>query len=408
MGSSSTKNERIHYINMLIKPCYVVGYGMIDSLGNNPVDCYSKMLDNIDYSSDLLELKNENAKVYRGAVFDPSLCKIPETYDPKMVRSMTKAQLMMLHSVSEALKMSKLPHHYDVATILSSVSNDTEFLDELYLPTKNHKRVNPRKSANRIPDMGVAHITSNYKFMGLSCATFASCSTGLVTIDYGMRLVDEYEYVIVGGADAGCFPMAIKYFNTLGAVGNYSKPFDDTREGFLMGDGCGVLVLQSEEMVKKYGSKVFAKLYPCGMASDALDMTSPANDGRGARISMSKAIKGIGEIDYVCAHATSTPTGDPIEYDTVVSFLGEKSIWAPKSKIGHTLAAAGVLECIYSIISMQTGIIPHIQNLKNASCDTKNILVRENLNTNKKVLRTLNNSFGFGGKCMSQVIEVIK
>ena len=391
-----------------MKPVYVVGYGMIDSLGNNPKDCFDKMLDNHDYSSDLPELKAENAKVFRGAIFNPNDCIIPKDFDIKMLRSMTNAQKMMLHAVDAALKMSNLPHHYDVATLLSTVSNDTEFLDELYLPTKNHKRVNPRKSANRIPDMGCSHITSYYKFMGLSAATFASCSTGLVTIDYGMRLVDEYEYVIVGGSDAGCFPMAIKYFNTLGAVGNYSMPFDDARTGFLMGDGCGVLILQSEAMVKKYGSKIFAKLYPCGMASDALDMTSPANDGRGARISMSKATKDIGEIDFVCAHATSTPIGDPIEYETVVSFLGEKPIWAPKSKIGHTLAAAGVLECIYAILSMQKGMIPHIQNLKSASCDTKNILVRENLTTNKKVLRTLNNSFGFGGKCMSQVIEVNK
>ncbi|NBP54966.1 hypothetical protein EBU71_00210 [bacterium] len=392
----------------MINKIYVVGYGMIDSLGNNPKDCFDRMLDNNDYSKDIPELIADNSKVYRGAIFDPNTCIIPKEFDNKMLRSLTNAQKMMLHAVNDALIMSKLPHHYDVATLLSTVSNDTEFLDELYLPTKSNKRVNPRKSANRIPDMGCSHITSHYKFMGLSAATFASCSTGLVTIDYGMRLCDEYEYVIVGGADAGCFPMAIKYFNTLGAVANTSMPFDDSRAGFLMGDGCGVLILQSEKMVKKYGSTVHATLYPCGMASDALDMTSPANDGRGARISMSKAMGHVNDIDFVCAHATSTPIGDPIEYETVVSFVGEKPIWAPKSKIGHTLAAAGILECIYSILSMKEGIVPHIQNLKQASCDTKGILVRENLKTNKKVLRTLNNSFGFGGKCMSQVIEVNK
>ena len=125
-----------------MKPVYVVGYGMIDSLGNNPKDCFDKMLDNKDYSSDIPELKAENAKVFRGAIFNPNDCIIPKEFDIKMLRSMTNAQKMMLHSVDAALKMSNLPHHYDVATLLSTVSNDTEFLDELYLPTKNNKRVN--------------------------------------------------------------------------------------------------------------------------------------------------------------------------------------------------------------------------------------------------------------------------
>ena len=388
--------------------CYVVGYGMIDSLGNNPVDCFAKMLDPMDYSSDHPKLKEENFPLYRGAIFDPSSVILPERFDPKMARSLTNAQRMMLHATEQALQMSKLPHHYDVAVLMSSVSNDTEFLEDNYEATRDNKRVNPRQSANRIPDMGCSHITSHYQFMGLSTAVFASCATGLVGIDYAMRLVDEYEYVVVGGADAGCFPMAIKYFNTLGAVANNSMPFDDNRKGFLMGDGCGVMILQSEKNVKKYGSTIHATLYPTGCASDAMDMTSPANDGRGARISMAKAMEHVDKVDYVCAHATSTPVGDPIEYETVVSFVGDTPIWAPKSKIGHTLAAAGILEGIYSILSMKNGIIPHIQNLTNASLDTKDLLVRENQTNSNKCLRTLNNSFGFGGKCVSQVIEVNK
>lgn len=391
-----------------MKKCYVVGYGMIDSLGNNPEDCFAKMIDNNDYSKELPDMVEANCPVYRGAMFDPNSVILPKDFDPKMARSLTNAQRMMLHATDQALLMSGLPHHYDVAVLMSSVSNDTEFLEQNYNKIRENKRVNPRESANRIPDMGCSHITSHYQFMGLSTALFASCATGLVGIDYAMRLVDEYEYVIVGGADAGCFKMAINYFNSLGAVANSTEPFDDNRKGFLMGDGCGVMILQSEKMVKKYGSTVHATLYPTGCASDAVDMTSPANDGRGARISMAKAMEHVDKVDYVCAHATSTPVGDPIEYETVVSFVGDTPIWAPKSKIGHTLAAAGILEGIYSILSMKNGIIPHIQNLTNASLDTKDLLVRENQTNSNKCLRTLNNSFGFGGKCVSQVIEVNK
>ena len=391
----------------MVEPAYVVGYGMIDALGNNPSDCFMNMIN--DYNPiHKLDFMGEHKIQYGIPCLHDIL--LPEAFTPKITANMTRAQQMALHATEQALKMANLPHSSNVAVIVSSVSNDVEFLDGNFQRFKENKRVNPFKIVNRIPDMIVGQITSHYKFHGASLAIYASCATGMYSIDYAMRILDEYDYVIVGGADAGVFEMALKYFAGIGALGNHNSPFDEEREGFVMGEGAGILVLQSKDKVHEYGSKVHAKLYPVGCASDAMDLTSPATDGCGARIALDKALNSIESdmIDIVSAHATSTPMGDEVEYNILKEELPDIPIYAPKSKIGHTLAAASVLECIYSILSMKNRVIPGCYNLKNAEYDVSKQLVRSScsLKTTHKHIRTVNNSFGFGGKCASQVVEV--
>lgn len=385
---------------------YVVGYGSIDGLGSTPSETYYNMLNPLDYTKDLDFMIEQDLKIRRGISVNDSNIKVPDSFSSKILVNMTRTEKMGLHAVDQALKMSNLPLSTNVAVIFSTVSNDTEFLEEVFPKILENKRINPFKVINRIPDMVSSHICSHYQFMGTSLSVFASCGTGLLSIDYAMRLCDEYDYVVVGSGDASVFRVAMKYFNAIGAIGNYNCPFDDKREGFVMGEGAGTLILQSSEMVKEYGSKVYAKLYPVGSASDAYDLTSPANDGRGAKLSMNKSLKHVENVDFVSAHATSTPIGDPIEYSAIVDRLGSVQIYAPKSKIGHTLGGAGILETIIAIESMRNGIVPHCHNLDNCSFDEHNLLIREPTAINSDIIRTLNNSFGFGGKCASQVIEV--
>ena len=396
-----------------MKPVHVVGYGMSDALGTNPNECYEKMLDPIDYSREIPGMKKQceeifHLAIHRGAMHDEDRIVMPEGFDKKMWRSMTNAQKMMSNTTEQAMRMAGLERKPNVATLASTVSNDTEGIDVYFEYIKYMKRGNARRAVNRIPDMGCMHITSYYGFKGLSTATFASCATGMVNIDYAMRLVDEYDYVICTAGDCANFPMGIKYFACLGALSNYSMPFDDRRAGFLMGDGGACMILQSEEKRKEFNSKSYAKLYQCGMASDAVDMVNP--EGTGTRTSMIDALHhyGTGAVDYVCTHGTSTVAGDPVEYEAVSEVLPGTKMWAPKSKIGHTLAASGILEGCYAIESMRNGVVPHIQNLKECSLDVHGTLVRENehFTMHNRKRSMLNNSFGFGGKCMSQVIEV--
>ena len=383
---------------------YVVGYGIIDSLGNTPDQCFEHMLNSQDYSSDLQFMIDENHKITRGFVVPEDTIQLPEN-SPK---GMTKALRLGMAATEQALKMSRLPHSTDVSVIFSTIVNDTETLTDLSTRMLENRRVPPRMILNRIPDMMASYISAHYQFMGTTSAMSCACATGIVSIDYAMRLLDEYDYVVVGATDAGCCPVSIKAFAGMGAMGNVSRPFDIARDGFVMGEGAAVLILQSKHMVQKYNSRVYATLYPAGIANDAYDETNPAPDGRGADLAIKKAIQDVtGLIHAVNAHATSTVVGDTVEYNVVTKHFERTPIYALKSKIGHTMAGSGIVETVYAIESMRRGIIPHIHNLETTDIDQFNCLARENQQLPKlKTLRTINNSFGFGGKCASQVIEV--
>lgn len=389
------------------KECYVVGYGMIDTLGNNPIDCWNNMVSGNDFSTDIQGLVDEGHKITKGYPVTDDIV-LPDDFSPKISPSLTKSQKMALHATEQALKMSQLPKSSNVAVIVSTVSNDVEDGEDILVKIMNSKRANPRRLVNRIPDMAPSHICSHYNFQGHAVAVYSSCSTGMTSIDYGMYLADEYDYVIVGGSDAGCNPLAMKYFSQIGALGNESIPFDKDRKGFVMGEGCGILIIQSKEMVDKYNSTVHAKLYPAGKANDAVDMTSPHLEGEGEKRAIRKALEnaGVETVHAVCGHSTATPIGDPIEYNAVLDTMGLVPIFAPKSMIGHTLAGAGALETIYAILAIKNRMLPKIARTTNFE-DPVQILVKTNteIRTNDTV-RILNNSFGFGGKCMAQVIEI--
>ncbi len=401
-----TTRERRHFqfmVRMPIMIAQVVGYGMIDALGNHADTCFSNVLSPTDFTTDLGFFVND--KIHKGLLADQTNLVLPQGFSDK---GLTRTQRLALHATEQALQHSRLPHSSNVAVILSTVSNDSECLEAVTPAFLENRRVNPRVLVNRLPDMVCHQVASHYNFQGVSYSLFASCSTALFSIDSAMKLLSEYDYVVVGAADAGCFPFSMKFFGYLGALGNFSAPFDDRRQGFCMGEGAATLILQSPEQAKACGSTVYASLYPVGMASDAADATSPHTGGRGARLAIAKAMRHVDQVHAINAHATSTVLGDEIEYNVVTDVLPNVPIYAIKSKIGHTLAASGMLETIYAIKAMRHGVIPHIHNLEScAFLRPQGKLCFENTEFPKApVLRTLKNSFGFGGKCASMVIEV--
>jgi len=351
---------------------HVVGYGIIDSLGNNPSECFSRMLDKVEYSK---EISSE--------IVMPDI-------NPKNAKHFTYVQRLKFHAVEQALQMAGLQHSFNVPVILSSVTNDMEFSWELYQDAKAGKKISPKKMVNRITDISCSHVATHYRFMGPTTSFLASCATGLISLDYAMRLTEEYDYVIVGAADHATLEINQAYYKASGALGTISKPFAADRDGFVLGDGAGVLILQSEEKLKKFESTSHAILNKIGITTDAFDVTKPRPDGLAQKIAMKNAIGKL-TIDSVCAHATSTPIGDDIELSAIRE-ITDAHIWAPKSKIGHTLSAAGIIETIYAIESIKNNVVPHIHNT-------------ESDNVYKTVNTVLNNSFGFGGKNSSLVIE---
>jgi 3-oxoacyl-[acyl-carrier-protein] synthase II len=384
---------------------HVVGYGMIDGLGNNPTECYKNFINDLDFVTDLEFFVND--KITKGIKADQKAVVLPVGFSDTGI---TRTQRLAIHATAQALEHANLPHSTNVAVLISTVANDSECLEELYPRFLENRRVSPRTVVSRLPDLACNQVASHYGFFGVSYALFASCSTGLMSIDCAMKLLEEYDYVVVGAADAGCFKYSMKYFAAINALGNHSTPFDDAREGFCMGEGAGTLILQSPEKSKEYGSTVYATLYPVGMASDAHDATSPHNDGRGAILAMDKAMKHVTDIHAINAHATSTPIGDEVEYRILTNKFPNIPIYAPKSKIGHTLGASGILETIYAIEAMKHGVIPHIHNFKSSVFlkPEGKLNLKPTSFGSDKTLRTLKNSFGFGGKCASMVIEVTR
>ena len=378
---------------------------MIDGLGHHPQMCFENLLNETDFVSDLDFFVN--GKIKRGIKANQADVRLPIGFSDK---GLTRTQRLAMHATAQALEHSGLKHSTNVAVIISTVSNDSEFIEDAIPKFVENRRVHPLAIVNRLPDIACNQVACQYNFQGVSYSLFASCSTGLISIDSAMKLLEEYDYVVVGAADAGCFSFSMKYFAYINALGNLSAPFDQRREGFCMGEGAATLILQSPAKAKAYGSTVYARLYPVGMASDAHDATSPHQDGRGAILAIQKAVREVGTIHAINAHATSTPIGDAVEYKVLSELFPYIPIYAPKSKIGHTLAASGILETIYAIKAMQHGVIPHIHNLQN--CDFLKPQGKLNFTNSpfppEKTLRTLKNSFGFGGKCASMVIEVTR
>ncbi len=360
---------------------YVVGYGMIDALGDNPVDCWNNLISDEDFHKPIDHIVSTADGVKINVGFYPDI-----EFDPKTHRTLQYG----MHAVEEALRMSGLPILPNVAVIYSSLTGG----ESSKATTREGRKLKPRLAIKCTQDSLATDITLKYGFTGINTSIYSACATGLVSIDYAMRILDEYDYVVVGGSDAGINAFQLPTLTTIRALGTKSRPFDNNRDGFVMGEGSGCIILQSKKKAEEFGSKVYAKITGAANASDAQDLTSPS--GTGARKCLEQL--DLTGVDSVNAHGTGTPIGDPVEYNVVREFT-DAPIYSNKGKIGHTLAAAGVLETIYSILSIQNGCIPH-----NAGCTETDLDINMK-NVYTDVNKVLVNSFGFGGKCCSIIVE---
>jgi 3-oxoacyl-[acyl-carrier-protein] synthase II len=369
---------------MQLNEACVVGFGMIDALGDNPVTCWENLINDqdfhkpIDHLIDPSDLQRVGAKVG----FYPEIELNPRTH---------RTLQYGMHAADEAIRMSNLPQSQNVAVVFSSLTGGES---SKALARAAGKMLKPKMAIKCTQDSLATDITLKYGYTGINTSVYSACATGLVSIDYAMRILDEYDYVIVGGADAGINSFQLPTLTTIRALGTRSRPFDNNRDGFVMGEGAGCIILQSKAKAEEMNSKVYARITGVANASDAFDLTSPS--GTGARKCLEKL--DLHGVDSVNSHGTGTPIGDPIEYNVVREFTNAP-IYSNKGKIGHTLAAAGVLETIYSILSIQNGCIPH-----SAGCTESDMDINmENVYTD--VRKVLVNSFGFGGKCCSIIVE---
>jgi 3-oxoacyl-[acyl-carrier-protein] synthase II len=249
-----------------------------------------------------------------------------------------------------------------------------------------------------------------------------ACSTGAHAIGDAARLIalGDAEVMVAGGAESAVNRIGMAGFIACRALSTSfndeptraSRPYDRDRDGFVMGEGAGILVLEELEHAKARGARIYAEVVGYGLSGDAYHITAPAPDGDGGYRSMKAAIEraGIapGDIDYINAHGTSTPLGDEIELSAVARMLGNSvgnaSMSSTKSAIGHLLGAAGSVEAIFCVLAMRDGVAPPTLNLENPSVETEIDLVP--LQARKREINiALSNSFGFGGTNASLVLQ---
>ena len=292
---------------------------------------------------------------------------------------------------------------------LKTIEAATVLVDE-----KGPRRLSPFFIPSSLINLASGHVSIRYGFRGPNHSVVTACSTGAHAIGDASHLIlrGDADVMVAGGAEAGVCHIGVAGFAAARALStNFndeperaSRPWDEARDGFVMGEGAGVVVLEEYEHAKKRGATIYAEVIGYGMSGDAHHVTAPAPDGSGGYRSMAHALRtaelNTDEIDYINAHGTSTPLGDEIELGAVKQLFGEDagrlSMSSTKSSIGHLLGAAGSVELIFSILAINDGVVPPTLNLDNPSpgCDLD--LVPHEAKE-RKVERALSNSFGFGG-----------
>ncbi|MDE2385404.1 MAG: beta-ketoacyl-ACP synthase II [Alphaproteobacteria bacterium] len=292
----------------------------------------------------------------------------------------------------------------------------------MLLNEKGPRRISPFFIPGSLINLASGLISINFGLKGPNSAVVTACSTGSHAIGDAARIImmDDADVMIAGGAESCISRLGIAGFIACKALSHNfndtpkkaSRPYDKDRDGFVMGEGAGIVVLESLEHAKARGAHIYAELIGYGMSGDAYHVTAPSEDGDGAYRCMQAALRraqiGAGEIDYVNAHGTSTPLGDEIELRAVERLLGNNapglSMSSTKSAVGHLLGAAGAVEAIFSVLAMRDNICPPTLNLDNPSVETAIDLVPKV--AKKKTINTvLSNSFGFGGTNASLIMR---
>jgi 3-oxoacyl-[acyl-carrier-protein] synthase II len=297
--------------------------------------------------------------------------------------------------------------------------------ESIVLHEKGPRRVSPHFVHGRLINLITGQVQIKYGLMGPNHAVVTACSTGAHAIGDAARMIamDDADIMLAGGSEGALCPLGIAGFAQARALSTgfndeptrASRPWDKGRDGFVMGEGAGIVVLEEYEHAKARGAKIYAEVLGYGLSGDAYHVTAPHPEGSGAYRSMEMAMRKSGlalsDIDYINAHGTSTPLGDELELGAVKRLFGSDiaslSMSSTKSAIGHLLGGAGAVESIFAILAMRDQVVPPTLNLDDPSDGCEGVDLVPHTARERKVKAILNNSFGFGGTNASLVMRAL-
>ncbi|MCK5284685.1 MAG: beta-ketoacyl-ACP synthase II [Alphaproteobacteria bacterium] len=303
---------------------------------------------------------------------------------------------------------------------LGTMDNTSRVLSE-----KGPRRISPFANPAMLINLASGHVSIKYDFRGPNHSVVTACATGTHAIGDAARLIafDDADVMLAGGAEAAVNRIGVSSFAAVRALSTSyndkpaeaSRPFDEGRDGFIIAEGAGIVILEEYEHAKARGAKIYGEIIGYGLSGDAHHITSPAKDGSGGYRAMEAALKRAKinpeDIDYINAHGTSTPVGDGIECIAVKRLFGSAidnlSMSSTKSATGHALGAAGALEVIYTTKAIETNILPPTLNLHDISESCLGIDLVPLEAKEKKITCAMSNSFGFGGTNASLIIKAI-
>jgi 3-oxoacyl-[acyl-carrier-protein] synthase II len=390
----------------------ITGYGTFNSIGRNAKETFLASLETQSKTERIKYWEPEEVPCL--TVTRANQCDISSVLQEREFRhwpSLTKAAFV---AVDEAVKMADIKSDR-VATIISSIAGGNDSRAKLEADWRSgRKKSNPFNALGVSYDFTASTISTHYKWTGPSTVLVSACASGLYSLDYGIKCIKagDCDYAVVGGTDMMADMYDMYFFQVLGALSKtdedyISKPFSDDRDGIIMGEGAGVFVIETMANALARGATIYGEVKGIGFYTEYDHPTSPSEKGTGAlecsRIALQRS--GLETIDFISAHATSTPLGDIVEYEAMNKMFPNAYITASKGHLGHTMSASAIIESIISIEGMNNNIIPPTANFTHCSFEKELKIVKEktpiNLNSFMK------NSYGFGGRCASVVIAKV-
>ena len=401
---------------MARKRVVVTGLGMLSPVGSNVTSSWKKIIEGSSGVKEIDKFDTSDFETKCAATVDIN----PEDYlDKKETRRTDPFIQFGLIASKECLDDSKIDlENIDLDRFGVSIGSGIGGLgtiedNKTILSERGPKKISPFFVPGAISNMVSGYASLKFGLRGPNISIASACSSASHSIGYSFRSIvhGDADLMLTGGSEMATTPLGIAGFNAAKALSTNnenpteaSRPWDQDRDGFVLGEGAGCLLLEEYEHAIARGAKIYAEIIGFGMSADAHHITSPPNEGDGAALSMQNAITDSGievsMIDYVNAHGTSTPAGDIAETKAIKSIfkneIDDLIVSSTKSMTGHLLGAAGAIEAIFSILSIQDNICPPTINLDNPDpeCDLN---YSAHTATKKIITHSLSNSFGFGG-----------